>query len=190
MLNLSNDMTLDEVDRIIKDADLDGDGQIDFDEFKMMLSNVPTGCSLLPDPNPAVDDNSSTDPTTVAATVSEVPGTRRVFARRSEKNFSNQKRPQNSSLRSEVVFAKMRNSESDRQTASNEGHDTESDTFHNSAVQMEEEEKEERSAARLQKMTTQLKEKPFSWLLPEAVEAAGLSAFLHRPELSRGEDSR
>ena len=71
------------------------------------------------------------------------------------------------------------------------------DTFLDLAVQssflrrkMEEEEKEELSAARMQKMTTQLKEQPFSWLLPEAVEAAGLSAFLHRPELSRGEDSR
>ena len=197
MLNLSNDMTLDEVDRIIKDADLDGDGQIDFDEFKMMLSNVSAGGSFAPDSNPAADDDDATDPTTVAATVSEVPGTRRVLARRSEKNFSNQKGPQDSSLRSELVFLKRPKPESRSQTASDEGQGTEVDTFLDSAVQssrlcrkMEEEEKEERSAARLHKTTTQLKEQPYSFLLPEVIEAAGLSALLGKQEHSRGEDSR
>ena len=40
MHNLSDDITFDQVDQIIKDADLDGDGQIDFQEFVKMTQCV------------------------------------------------------------------------------------------------------------------------------------------------------
>lgn len=40
MINLGEKLTDEEVDQMIKEADLDGDGQVNYDEFVKMMMNV------------------------------------------------------------------------------------------------------------------------------------------------------
>lgn len=40
MINLGEKLTDEEVDQMINEADLDGDGQVNYDEFVKMMMNV------------------------------------------------------------------------------------------------------------------------------------------------------
>lgn len=40
MINLGEKLTDEEVDQMIREADLDGDGQVDYDEFVKMMMNI------------------------------------------------------------------------------------------------------------------------------------------------------
>lgn len=40
MINLGEKLTDEELDQMIREADLDGDGQVDYDEFVKMMMNI------------------------------------------------------------------------------------------------------------------------------------------------------
>ena len=40
MINLGEKLTDEEVDQMIKEADLDGDGQVNFEEFVKMMTTI------------------------------------------------------------------------------------------------------------------------------------------------------